>query len=96
MFMQKRSQFDKSEKWACFVSWCVVDGPSFLRGTTRGLEQTLRDSRASFCGVSIIISNKYTSMHFLVKVTPSENKLIILLQLQIYSSAIIWEKCLSA
>jgi hypothetical protein len=34
MFMQKRSQFDKSEKWAYlayFVSWCVVGSPSFLR-----------------------------------------------------------------
>jgi hypothetical protein len=37
MFMQRWSQFDKSEKWAYFVSWCVVGGPSFLRGTTRGL-----------------------------------------------------------
>jgi hypothetical protein len=37
MFLQRRSQFDKSEKWAYFVSWCVVGGPSFLRGTTRGL-----------------------------------------------------------
>jgi hypothetical protein len=40
MFMQRRSQFDKSEKWAYlayFVSWCVVGSPSFLRGTTRGL-----------------------------------------------------------
>ena len=39
MFMQRRSQFDKSEKRAYFVSWCVVGGPSFLRGTTRGLHQ---------------------------------------------------------
>jgi hypothetical protein len=37
MFMQRRSHFDKSEKWAYFVSWCVVGSPSFLRGTTRGL-----------------------------------------------------------
>ena len=37
MFMQRRSHFDKSEKWAYFVSCCVVGSPSFLRGTTRGL-----------------------------------------------------------
>jgi hypothetical protein len=40
MFMQRRSQFDKSEKWAYFVSWCVVGSPSFLQGTTRGLYVT--------------------------------------------------------
>ena len=37
MFMLRRSQFDKSEKWAYlayFVSCCVVGSPSFLRGTS--------------------------------------------------------------
>jgi hypothetical protein len=37
MFMQMRNQLDKNQKWAYFVSWCVVGGPSFLRGTARGL-----------------------------------------------------------
>jgi hypothetical protein len=44
MFMQRRSQLDKSEKWAYFVSWCVVGSPSFLRGTARGLQLK------GFCG----------------------------------------------
>jgi hypothetical protein len=43
--MQRRSQFDKSEKWAYFVSWCVVGGPSFLRGTARGLILPVRSGR---------------------------------------------------
>ena len=34
MFMQRRSQLDKSEKWGYFVSWAV---PPFSRGTARGL-----------------------------------------------------------
>ena len=29
MYMQRRSQLDKSEKWAYFVSWCIVGSPSF-------------------------------------------------------------------
>ena len=29
-YVPGRSQLDKSEKWAYFVSWCVVIGPSFL------------------------------------------------------------------
>jgi hypothetical protein len=37
MFMQRRSQLDTSEKWAYFVSWCVVGGPSFLPRAARGL-----------------------------------------------------------
>jgi hypothetical protein len=43
MFMQRLSQLDMSEKWAYFVCWCVLGGPSFLpRDCSRSNKDTLK------------------------------------------------------
>jgi hypothetical protein len=41
--MQRQIRLDKSEKWAYFISWCVVGGLSFLLGTAHGLRKFLKN-----------------------------------------------------